>query len=114
MHPLHFGVNHDPVRIGDLALSGVLVLAGTTSLLVVGLAVAALARRRSRSYLLIAAALATLLGRTVAGWLAMGNVLLPDTHHLIEHGLDGVMALLLIAAVYYARTAKHPARAERT
>ena len=103
-HTLHLGMGHDAVSLGTLALPGVLVLAGGASLIVVGLAIAAFAQRRSRSYLLIALALATLLARTIAGGLAMGELLPVGTHHLVEHSLDGVMAVLLIAAVYFART----------
>jgi heme A synthase len=97
-------MGHDAVSVGTLALPGVLVIAGGASLIVVGLAIAAFARRRSRSYLLIALALLTLLARSVAGGLAVGELLPVGTHHLMEHSLDGVMAVLLIAAVYFART----------
>ena len=103
-HVLHLGMGHDAVSLGTLALPGVLVLAGGASLLIASLAIAAFAQRRSRSYLLIALALATLLARTVAGGLAMGELLPVGTHHVVEHSLDGVMAILLIAAVYFART----------
>ena len=103
-HTLHLGMGHDAVSLGTLALPSVLVLAGGASLVIAGLAIAAFAQRRSRSYLLIALALLTLLARTVAGGLAMSEVLPAGTHHLMEHSLDGVMAVLLIAAVYFART----------
>ncbi|WP_228842311.1 DUF7471 family protein [Halococcus agarilyticus] len=97
-------MGYDAVSVGSLALPGVLVLAGAASLIVAGLAIAAFAQRRSRSYLLIALALVTLLAKTVAGGLAMGELLPTGTHHLVEHSLDGVMAVLLIAAVYFGRT----------
>lgn len=112
-HLLHFGASHEFILGGDVALPGVLVLAGIASVIIVGLAIAAFAKRRSRSYLLITLALATLLGRTVAGGLAMGEILPVGTHHLVEHALDGVMAVLLIAAVYFARTTDRTTGGER-
>lgn len=105
---LHFGVNHGAVSLGDVALSGVLFVAGIASAVIVGLAIVAFAQRRSRSYLLIAMALATLLARTVVGGLALFGVIQMELHHLTEHALDGAMAVLLIAAVYYARTTEQP------
>lgn len=107
---LHLGSGFEPAGVRDLALPGVLVLAGSVSLVIVGLAVAAFAQRRSRSYLLISMALATLLVRTLVGGLAVGELLAVGTHHLVEHALDGVMATLLIAAVYFARTTERSAR----
>ena len=82
----------------------VLALAGAGSLVVAGLASVAFARRRSRSYLLVAAALGTLAARTGVAGLSLGGLLETNLHHLLEHGLDVAMAALVIAAVYYART----------
>ncbi|MGA9400914.1 DUF7471 family protein, partial [Haladaptatus sp.] len=53
---------------------------------------------------LIALAFAALAGRELVGGLTMANYLTANAHHLFEHGLDIVMMLLLIGAVYYART----------
>jgi len=92
-----------PVPDG-LSMLIVLTLAGAGSLAVLGLAVAALARRRSRSYLLVSFALATLAARTAVAGLTLMQLISPMTHHLLEHGLDVIMAGLVIAAVYYART----------
>ncbi|WP_238392179.1 DUF7471 family protein [Halorussus amylolyticus] len=84
-------------------------LAGVGSALVLALALAALFRRRTRSYLLVALALSTLLARTgVAALSAVGTVG-AESHHVLEHGLDVVMAGLVIAAVYDARTARKDA-----
>lgn len=114
MPVLHFGINHGPVSLREVALSGVLFLAGIASAVIVGLAIAAFAQRRSRSYLLITIALATLLARTGVGGLAMIDIIPLELHHLIEHTLDGAMAVLLIAAVYYARTTARPTTEDRT
>lgn len=89
--------------IDPLAL--VLGLAGLGSTAVVALALVALARRRSWSYFLVAAALGTLLARTSLGALSMAGVLAFDAHHLPEHALDVLLIALLLGAVYAARTA---------
>lgn len=101
---LHLGVDRGAALIGDVALPTVLAITGIVSLAVLGLGVVAFAKRRSRSYLLIAMALGTLVGRTLVGGLAMDGMVSMELHHLVEHMLDGVMAVLLLAAVYYART----------
>ena len=90
----------------------VLALAGASSLVVLGLAVAALARRRSRSYLLVAGALTALAARTAVAGLFIGGWLTTGIHHVMEHGLDVIMAGLVIAAVYHARTVENRAEPE--
>ena len=107
-------MGNNSVSVATLALPSVLVLAGATSLIVVGLAIVAFAQRRSRSYLLIVLALTTLLARTVTGGLMVGELLPAGTHHLMEHALDGVMAVLLISAVYFARTTEPMTSGEST
>ena len=90
----------------DLSIPLVVVLtgAGLGAALLLGLAMAALLRRKSRPYLLIALALAALFARSVVAGLSMLH-LLPETHHhLLEHTLDVAMAAFVIGAVYYART----------
>lgn len=82
----------------------VLVLAGLGSAVVSGLALAAFLRRRSRSYLLVSLALATVLARTAIAVWALARPMSANVHHYLEHGLDVVMTALVIAAVYYART----------
>ena len=89
-------------------LSVAVVLGGLSSAVVVALAVAALLRRRSASYLLVSLALGTLLARSAVAVVAMNGLFSNATHHVVEHGLDVLMAGLVLAAVYYAR------RVERT
>ncbi|MFC7068279.1 DUF7471 family protein [Halobaculum lipolyticum] len=86
------------VALGGLAGAGLL-----------GLGLAAFLRRRSRSYLLVALALGTLAARAgLAAGTAFGLVG-AETHHFGEHLLDVVMAGLVVAAVYYARTIRSEA-----
>lgn len=97
---------------GDLAavqggvdpLGVVLGLAGLGSVAVVGLALVALARRRSWSYFLVTAALGTLLARTSLGVLSMADAVSVGSHHLPEHALDVVMIALLLGAIYVSRS----------
>ena len=100
------GVNalHASPRAGDAALVAVLGLAGIASAVLLGLGLAALSRRQSKPYLLVALALATLAARTTVAVMTMLGVLPDGTHHLSEHTLDVAMAGLVIGAVYYART----------
>lgn len=85
-------------------LAILLVLAGSGAAVLLGLGLAAVARRQSRSYLLVALALATLFSRSVVAALALTDVFGSRLHHLVEHGLDVAMVALVIGAVYYART----------
>lgn len=91
-----------------LILALVLALAGLGSAFVIGLALAALVRRQSWSYLLVTLALGTLLARTAIAAGEMSGLLATTTHHTIEHVLDVLMAALVIAAVYTAREARRP------
>jgi hypothetical protein len=79
------------------------VLGGLGAAIVAGLALAAVLRRRSRPYLLVALAIGTVLARTVVAALSLNGSLAPATHHLTEHVLDVVMVALVVAAVYSAR-----------
>jgi hypothetical protein len=107
------GVPLTPLGAGhggtDLAFVALLALAGVGSALLVGLALAALLRRRSRSYLLVTLALGTLLARTGVAVLSLTGTLAEGSHHLLEHGLDAVMAALVVAAVYDARRVRRTA-----
>lgn len=96
LHAQHAGV--DPVT------AGVVALAGVASAVLVGLALAAFVRRRSRSYLLVTLALVAVLARAGVGALTLAGTVPDPSHHLVEHGLDVVMAALVVAAVYYARS----------
>lgn len=98
---------------GDLALAFLLALAGLGSAGVIGLALAALVRRRSWPYLLVTLALVTLLARTGVAVASMWLLLPAGTHHLLEHALDVVMAALVIAAVLTARHARREVTSER-
>lgn len=99
--PLHIGASFQPI---DTALFLVLVSGGVVSVVLVSLGILAFIRRQSHSYLLVVLALGTLIVKAVLGSLALGNVIPISQHHLIEHALDGLMAVFLLAAVYNART----------
>lgn len=103
--PLHVLSGVDPVLAGVLAIAGL----GTAVLALLGI-VAAI-RRRSVSYLLIAAALSTLALRTAVAVSTMAGVVPFESHHTLEHLLDAVMAGLVLLAVYYARRVERSVRA---
>ncbi|WP_321112673.1 DUF7471 family protein [Halorussus salinisoli] len=83
-----------------------LALAGLGSAVVLGLALTALIQRRSRSYLLVTLALATLLARTAVAAMTLTGSVAAGPHHLLEHGFDVVMAALVVAVVYDARSVR--------
>jgi hypothetical protein len=90
----------------EWGLAVVLALGGLGSAAILGLGLAALVQRRSWSYLLVTLALLTLLGRTAVGTVSVVGMLSVPTHHTVEHVLDVLMAALVIAAVYTARSAR--------
>ncbi|RQH01964.1 DUF7471 family protein [Natrarchaeobius oligotrophus] len=95
-----------PFEIGWLdpqlapVLLGVIVLAAVGTAILFGCGVVAYSRRRSRRYLLITIVLGLLVARSIVG---LGTVfgLVPMTvHHLVEHGMDFAIAVLILYAVY--------------
>ncbi|WP_254522437.1 DUF7471 family protein [Natrinema caseinilyticum] len=88
-----------PVLIAVIALA----VLGTTALFAVGLT--AYARRRTIRYCLIAVVLGLLVVRSLTG---LGTVLglVPMTvHHLVEHGFDFLIAVLVLYLVFRSRSA---------
>ncbi|QLK27864.1 hypothetical protein HYG81_12660 [Natrinema zhouii] len=88
----------DPQLAPVLVAIIVLAVVGTTALFAVGLV--AYSRRRTTRYSLITVVLGVLVVRSVTG---LGTVLglVPMTvHHLVEHGFDFLIAVLVLYAVY--------------
>ncbi|WP_336036840.1 DUF7471 family protein [Halobacterium yunchengense] len=98
-----FTVAHAQASGLDLPLTATLAVAGVASAALTGAAVVAFLRRQTRPYLLVGLALAALLARSVVAGASVGGLLAADVHHVLEHGLDVVMAGLVVAAVWYAR-----------
>lgn len=111
MHGVVSGVVLHAAPVIGPVLAAVLTLASIASAALVGVALAAFARRRSHSYLFVALAVAALAARSVVGWLGMAGELSIATHHTAEHGLDVVMVALVVAAVWYARSIRTTATA---
>jgi len=87
----------------ELSLPLVLIAGVVGGTVLFALGVAAYARRRSTSYLLLTVAVAALVGRVLLGGLAFGGMVDGPTHHLAEHGLDVVTLAAVVGAVYFAR-----------
>jgi hypothetical protein len=103
MNPLVFGVDvpatwirpeYAPVLFAGLVLAGV----GTISLFCIGLV--AYRRRPTTQYLLITVALGALVARTVVGWGTAFGMVPMTVHHVVEHGLDFFVAVVVLYAVY--------------
>lgn len=103
--PLHAG----PEWSVELILLVTAAAVGTALLL--GLAFAAFLQRRSRSYVLIVAAIGALLGRSLIAGATVIGVFSQATHHLLEHAVDVVLVALVVGAVYYARSVSQEAEA---
>ncbi|MFB6081756.1 MAG: hypothetical protein ABEJ67_02935 [Halanaeroarchaeum sp.] len=88
---------------GSFVVGGVIVLAGIASVTLAVVGVLAFRRRRTVSYCFVAAALVVLAVKALVGAMTLGGVIGLWSHHVIEHGLDFVMAIMLIAAIYAAR-----------
>lgn len=71
---------------------------------ILALAIAALVRRRSWSYLLVTLTISMIRMRVTLGGLMLIGLIDLETHHLLEHAVDFLMAALLLAAVYVARS----------
>jgi heme A synthase len=96
----------------EVALIPLLVFGGLASAALAGLGAVAFSRRRSRSYLLITLALVALGLKAFLGGLWLIEFLPIAQHHLLEHGMDVAIALLLVAAIYDARRAPMNGRTE--
>lgn len=97
--PLHFGVS-----LSESLLIIALSVGTVFSVLAALLSFVAFSRRRTISYLLIAVAFFTILGKTSLGLAYLTGSVNADMHHSFEHSLDVVMVALVLTAVYYARS----------
>jgi hypothetical protein len=87
----------------DPVLVTVLLFGMVVSTVLVAVGTVAWQRRRSLPYLLVTLALGTLAVKGVVGFSVLADLLPMATHHTIEHGLDLLMAVLLVGAVVFAR-----------
>lgn len=85
---------HTPVLLAVILLAAF----GTVALFLIGVTV--LVRRRSIRYLLVTAALGALVLRTLIGLATVFGVVPMTLHHLLSHGLDFLIAILVLSAVY--------------
>lgn len=89
--------------MADEYLPLVLVAATLCTTAIVAVAVAALARRRTRPYYLVVGALGALLLRSLLGVVTDVGVVAGHTHHFVEHALDVAAVAMLFAAVWLTR-----------
>ncbi|ELY59316.1 hypothetical protein C492_11275 [Natronococcus jeotgali DSM 18795] len=100
--PLHFGAS-----LTENVLIVMLGVGAVFSILIALLSFAAFVKRRTVSYLLIAVAFSTFLGKTSLGPAYLLGSTNTEMHHLLEHTLDVVMMALVLAAVYYAYSSEN-------
>lgn len=99
MFPLHFGAS-----LSESLLVVALGIGTVLSVLFAAMSLLAYFKRRTVSYLLVAVAFSTFLGKTSLGLAYLTGRMNVDTHHSLEHSLDVVMMALVLVAIYYART----------
>ncbi len=83
-----------PVLVGIILLA----VLGTTVLFFAG--VVAYSRRRTPRYLVITVVLGLLVARSVVGLGTVLGIVPMTAHHLVEHGFDFLIAVLILYAVY--------------
>ena len=98
---LHFQSATASVTFTFIGLGGVVAAILTT------LAVVAFLQRRSRVYMFVALAVGTLAAKAFIGIATIIGLLSAAHHHTIEHGLDLVMGICIVCAIYCARKADH-------
>lgn len=81
-------------------LVAVIVLAATGTTILFAAGVVAYSRRKSLRYLLITLALGALAVRSFFGLGTVFGVVPMTVHHLVEHSLDFLIAVLVLYAVY--------------
>ena len=84
----------------SLVLIGILVLAAIFSTFLFALSLVAYRQRRSSIYFLVTAAIGALVVRSAVGLGTVYGAIPMVSHHIIEHALDVVIALLLLWAIY--------------
>lgn len=89
---------YTPVLFGAICLAGL----GTIALFCIGLI--AFFRRPSRRYLLVVIALGMLVLRTGIGLGTVFGIVPMTIHHLLEHGLDFLISMLIFSAIYLSET----------
>lgn len=94
---------HTPLLLAVILLAAL----GTVALFLISLAV--LARRPTTRYLLVTVALGALVFRTLIGLGTVFGYVPMTIHHLVEHGLDFLIATLILSAVYLSSTSASPA-----
>ncbi|NGM67823.1 hypothetical protein G6M89_02155 [Natronolimnobius sp. AArcel1] len=85
-------------------LLGIIVLAVLGTTILFGCGLVAYSRRRSQRYLLITIVLGLLVARSVIGLCTMFGLIPMGVHHLIEHSVDFMIAVLILYAVYRSGT----------
>ncbi|MFB6124459.1 MAG: hypothetical protein ABEJ59_00685 [Halanaeroarchaeum sp.] len=88
---------------GGFVVGAVVALAGMASVALATIGVLAFRERRTKPYCFVAAALVVLAVKAFVGGVTLAGLLGVRTHHIIEHGLDFLMAVMLITAIYAAR-----------
>lgn len=91
----------------SLPLIGIILVAGLGTAVLFAISVLAFVHRRTRQYLLVMVALGALVLRSVVGLGTALTIVPMIVHHLVEHGLDFLIAALVLYAVYLSGPTGH-------
>lgn len=98
-HLLQMSADWPSVR-GSILLLVVIALAGFGTGTLFAISLVAYLRRQRRRYLLIAAAIGALCVRSAVGIGTVFGVVPMTLHHVLSHGLDFLIAILILYIVY--------------
>lgn len=101
------GVNQIPILVA-------LPVATLGSLLLLGVGVVSLYRRRSLSYLLVTLALVSFTVQILASTLTYVDALQSDTYHILNYLSNAVVVLLILGAIYYVSERQDPVSPDGT
>lgn len=90
--------------IDDPAVAIVIVLSAFATLPLAVFGLLAYRRRRTTSYLFVALAFLLFLLKSVLGGISVAVSVDVVVHHLLEHGFDFAIAMLLLGAIYSSRS----------
>lgn len=85
---------------GSIPLLSVIFIAWIGTSVLFAISIVAYLRRGSRLYLLICVAVGALWGRSIVGMGTVLGVVPMVAHHLVEHSLDFLIAVVILYAVY--------------
>lgn len=93
----------------SLLLLSIIILAATGTGILLLASIAAYRRRRTREYFLVTLAIGALFARSIVGIGTVHGLVPMFFHHLLEHTLDFLIAVVVLYAIYLTGVQDVPA-----